>query len=253
MSRTEKIVSSPCVRYLQWKNKYDENDVLVGGTFVYWDKEKEENVEIELPFKFAVLEPAMKTFKGYNEKRKSSVWSNEGKDPEHVITLKNKEGVIMKFKLGDYKKFKDEINGHGAKYFSSVYIGVPTEEGLEVWNLQIGGAVANGGSDPEEKDPSEKNDGWFSFVNRAKQDIYKKWIVVDDVKKKKKGKTKFCIPVFQFGGVISDEDASTLDSLDLDLKEYFKYYFTKGNDEKEAQPAQISDEEYDEGVDYDND
>ena len=254
MSRTEKIVSSPCVKYLQWKNKYDENDLLVGGTFQYWDKDTETNVEVELPFKFAVLEPAMKTFKGYNEKRKSGVWSNEGKNPEHDIVLRNKEGIIMKFKLGEYKKYKDEINGHGAKYTSSVYIGVPTTEGIEVWNLQIGGAVANGGSDPDDMDESEKFDGWFSFTKRAKQDIYKKWIIVQDIKKKKKGKTKFSIPIFEFGGLISDAEGDVLNNLDNELKDYFTYYFSRKPDEKaKEEDLKPVDAQFDEEQNYDND
>lgn len=254
MSRTEKIVSSPCVKYLKWKNKYDSNDLLVGGTFVNWNKDTEQNEEIELPFKFAVLEPGMKTFKGFNEKQKTGVWSNEGKSPEHEIVLKNKTGVLMKFRVGDYKKHKDEINGHGAKYVSSVYIGVPTENGIEIWNLQLGGAAANGGSDPTDADPSEKFDGWYSFIKRAKQDIYKKWIIVEDTKSKKKGKTKFTIPVFEFGGLINEEDGAQLDNLDTELKEYFKFYFEKKPETRETDspiPTGV-DDGYDENENYDN-
>ena len=265
MSRTSQIRENPCKVFATWKSVYttkviegEEFRKLKGGTFVYWDKVKGENVEIELPFKFAIINPGLVTFKGFNEKLKSGVWSNEVSDPEHEVSIRNKNGILMTFKLKDYKEqnIKDKVAGCCAKYTRSVYIGVPTKAGIEIYNLQISGAAASGGSDKDDTNPEDKNDGWFAFSRLNKANLYKRWIVVKDVKNKKKGPNPFTVPVFELGDVISDKDGDVLDALDIELKDFLAYYFDKpatptATASKEAVEDEESEEE-EEDYNYDN-
>lgn len=252
MSRTtaKDIVESPCERFLEWGNIYvkkivDDEEItqMKGGTFFSYDKELKKKVPVELPFDFAILEPDLVTFKGYDEKNKRGVYSNEVKDKEHVVYFRSKEGILLKFKKKDYKEHKDAIKGFGGKFTQSIYIAVKVEGTWKIWNLQLNGASLTGGVDFENKKEEEALDGWINFTSRYKQGnkIYTNYIGVTGFKPKKKGATRFTIPVYELGAPIANEDAEQLNALDEKLKEYLAYKFAynpeAGKPEKE--PAAV--------------
>ena len=153
MSRTSQseIVESPCKKFLQWGTVKetiiidgDEVEKLKGGTFIYYDKENKVKVPIKLPLKFAILNMDLVTFKGFDEGSKQGNWSNEVRDPGHVVNFRNKLGKIMSFRKSEYKLNKDALAGHGAKYTQSVYIAVEVNGKFEIWNLQLLGAILSG-------------------------------------------------------------------------------------------------------------
>ena len=145
-SRNQKIVESPVTKWYQWKTQYDSNDNPVGGTLVTYNKETEENEPVDLPFSVAIINDSAVTFKGYNEATKEGVWSNEGMEKNHTIVIKNKQGELLRFKLGDYQKVKEKVTATNAKYTKVIYAAVKNEEGsFELVGITLSGAGLTGG------------------------------------------------------------------------------------------------------------
>jgi hypothetical protein len=231
MSRTSKIVSRPAVNYLEWSSE--------DGCFKYYDKDLEQKVLVNLPFKFAVLDGDWVTVKGYNSKKEKGFYSNEIKD------LKKEELVVKcgkeEFARGLWADIKEKLGDAGAKFTKSVYIAVKNQESgeYEVWNLQLKGGSLTGGNKPGVK-PSKEDafDGWINFTKALKQSLYSKFIVVNNVKPKKNGATKFVIPVYSTEDMTAEESA-TFDKMDialkLHMKEYHEYLKTRRDDDKTSE------------------
>ncbi len=281
MSRTtqSEIQESPVSsgKFLKWTTVKEtilvdgeEVDKIKGGMFQYFDKElgdAGEKVNIPLPFRFAVLNADYVTFKGYDEKRKRGVWSNEGSKPEHQITIKAKDENLLSFKMGDYSvdkskdqasekervtKLKDAVKGTTAKYTKSVYIAVDVEGEWEIWNLQISGAALSGSPvDFNKMSVEEKKEGWLNFSNNNRAKFFSNMIEVNEYKLKKKGDSKFTIPVFTIGSEISAEDGKVLDTLDKELNKYFDYYHKPKGEKKEEEQDEPDDVEIPTEVDPD--
>ena len=163
--------SNPATKFLQWKS----NDKC----FAYYDKNKGENVLINLPFKFQFLEH-FHTVKGWNDASGSGIYSNE------VKFISKEELKVKSFKGGDiaeglYSEIRGKIRDAGGKYFRSVY--VINEEG-EIINLQFKGAVVSAYSD---------------FMNEHENKVEGNWITINKAEDKKKGATKYSVPIFEVG------------------------------------------------------
>jgi len=188
MRRSEFISTSekPAARYLEWASDK--------GQFKYYDRDKSENVFLELP-RFIVL-MQMHTVKGWNDASESAIWSNEVKiiASEEMEVKAFKGGVIVK---GYYKEIKDKIVKAGGHYVKSIYIMVETASGSEVWNLQLKGAVVQ---------------QWGDTFNKCQNRFADEWISLESVEKKKKGKVEYTVPIFKFEGVTSDSEAKLADS-----------------------------------------
>lgn len=245
MSRTSQseIVESPCKKFLQWGTVKetiivdgDEVEKLKGGTFTYYDKENKVKVPIKLPLKFAILNPDLVCYKGYDEGSKQGNWSNEVRDPNHVVNFRNKAQKLLSFKKSEYKLNKDALAGYGAKYTQSVYIAVEVNKEFEIWNLQIsGGSLSGAPADSFNISEEEKMDGWFSFTKHNKNKLFSNFVEVNTFKLKKKGATKFTIAVFELGKEIKEDDLDKLNILDQELNKYLDYYFVKPEaEEKEV-------------------
>jgi len=242
MSRTTaaEIQENPAKKFLKWKTikkttiiDGEEVETMKGGAFEWYNKETEEKVDVKLPFKFAILNLDLTTFKGYDEKNKQGVWSNEVRDQNHVVNFRNKEGKILSFKLSEYKLNKDTLTARGGKYTKSVYIAVENEGNWEVQNIQLSGAALTGAINMEAKDPDEANDGWFSFTKNNKSKLYSNFVEVKTFKAKKKGTSKFTIPVYSLGEEIDEATSQKLNELDGQLTEFLDYYFAKSPVETE--------------------
>lgn len=228
-SRNAEIMESPCKKFLTWSSITDDDDKIIDAGFNFWDKnkgDKGEKVYVKPPLKFALLNDDCVTFKGYNEKSKQGVWSNEASKPNHEIKIKSKQGTLLQFKLSEYKDNKDNVEGLGAKYTKSVYIAVYVDGAWEMWNLQLSGAALSGAVDKDNTDESERFHGWFNFIKGFKSKIFSNMIVVKDFQLKKKGKTKFTIPLYELGEAISQEDDADLRKLTDELDAYHKFYFS---------------------------
>lgn len=197
MSRTtnEKLVS-PCSKFISWKN----------GTFSYWDKATESNIEIKIPVRFLVLD-TLNTIKGYSDTDQSGFWSNEVRDTKkEIITVYTKVGVKAK---GLYEQVKANPACTGAKYCQSVYIALVEGDKLSLANIQMTGAAVS---------------AWIDFTKD--NDLYKGAIEVNSSIEGKKGATKYQIPVFTKVDV-TDKINKEAENLDKTLQEYLALYFKK--------------------------
>ena len=188
--------TNPAAKFLQWKS----ND----KAFAYWDKTKSENVQIELPFKFQFLEH-FHTIKGWNDASESGIYSNEvkfiSKEPLKVRSFKG--GDISE---GLYSETRLKIKDAGGKYHRSVY--VISEDG-EIINLQFKGAVVSAYSD---------------FMNEHENKVEGHWIEINKAEDKKKGATKYSVPVFEVGKAFTKDEMSLADKKYKDIVNYFDNY-----------------------------
>lgn len=237
-SRNQKLVDSPVSKWYQFKTQYDKNDTPIGGTLVTYNKETETNESVNLPFSVALINDNCVTFSGYSDTLKEGVWSNEGYDKNHEIVLKNKsQGELMRFKLGEYQKVKEQVQGHNAKYCKVLYCAVKNEKTreFELIGIKLSGSGLTGGVDQDNFDVSEKMHGYFNFTKAAgKSKLLSNYITFKEATVKKKGKSKFFVPVFEIGQEISEEENAQLIKLNDELDAYHKFYYTQ----KEETPVE---------------
>ena len=248
MSRSSQvsIVESPVTKYLEWKNLsetiiVDGEEITKnkGASFVSYNKDTKVNVPLKLPIKFAILNPDLVTFKGYDDKSKTGYWSNEvdgdKRKGDPIVTVKNKNGIVMTFPLSEYKLNSAKLAGMGIKYVKSVYGALDTSNGWELVNFQIKGAAFSGApEDGNNMTSDEKHEGWINFTKDMKGKMFKNCVEINGFKLKKKGATKFSIPVFEIGDEINEKTGMILDELDKTLNEYLTFYFNKPVEAKEV-------------------
>ena len=213
MDRRDEINTNPhpCKRFLEWRGK-DKN-------FRYWDKErgeKGENVVIELPLKFLVL-AQFATIKGWHDPSGSGIYSNEVKDTTtdelHVRSFKG--GTIAK---GIYSVIKPEVYQAGGKYFRSIYV---MDEKGEILNLSLQGpALVQWGE-------------FYAKTNRKR--ALDEWVEIEEAEERKKGSNIFYVPVFKFGGVISETDDTTAQILYKELRTYTDGYAARQKNQEEQE------------------
>ncbi len=248
MSRTTNIVSSPCVKFLEWRTVKDaEGEKVIGGTFAYYDKELGQKVDVALPFKFALLNMDNRTIKGFNKDTEKGIWSNEVRTthPNDILKVRTKDGIFMEFPLKDYKDNKKELAGNGGNYTIPVYIAVEGDNGYEIWAIMAFKTCLTGGNDQENNNPDERNDGWLSFSKYNKNKLFSKFIMVEEPKYKKSKVAKFAVPTFVLGDDINPEQSKELDKLDVQLKEYMTYYFSVPTETTENEPVTADSSESD--------
>ena len=177
LERPETKSKNPAVKFLEWSSNY--------RCFTYYDKEKEETVQVELPLKFVILEH-YHTVKGWNDKSGSRIFSNE------VLFLGTEELKVKSFKGGEiadglYKEIKSKVSGAGGHYARSIYA-VTTD--LELVNISLkGSAVAK----------------YSDFIQEFGDNNFdKSWVVVKEAQDMKKGAVSYTVPVFEKAQDIKD-------------------------------------------------
>ena len=203
-------------RYLEWSGSE--------GKMKYYDKSTKENVLVDLPFTFTVLD-ILHTITGYSDTDESGFWSNEVKniqtDELTVQTKKNKYPPMV------YGKMADILN-RGAKYAQSVYIAFKDEsDTLVIGNLKLYGSAIG---------------SWIEF--RKKSDVYKVGCKIVSAEPKKKGKTDYFEPVYK---EVQISDGTNTEAIELDkrLQEYLSIYFGRKAQDKAIieETAQVADKE----------
>jgi hypothetical protein len=210
LERPQTANANPSKKFLQWKSEKKN--------FAYWDKDKEENVTLELPLKFLFLEH-YHTVKGWHGATDKGIVSNEvyalGSEPLKVRTFAG-----LEIAEGIYKDIKEKVNVSGGVYHRSVY--VMLEDGT-IANLQLKGAVV-GGLKPEQSVNKILVDGYSEFYNKNKNLLDSQWIEVNSFEDAKKGATKYSIPVFSLGSAIDSETNDMANDCAKELQEYVNQY-----------------------------
>lgn len=201
-------LSNPAKRFLEWKS----NDKC----FSFYDKEKKENVLVELPFKFLVLDQ-LHTVSGWNDATSSGIFSNEVKFiSKQVMTVKPFKG--NEIAKGLYADIKEKVKNAGGHYVKSIYIML--EDGT-LANIQLKGSAVQ---------------QWGEFTNKSLSRLPEEWVVVDKAIDGKKGAVKYATPGFTFGGSLSDKEAAQADLVFDELETYLKAYLIK-----EEAPVEVED------------
>lgn len=210
--------SNPATKFFDWKSNEK--------CFSYYDKEKSENVLVQLPFKFLVLDE-LHAIKGWNDATSSGIFSNEVKFiSKEVMTVKPFKG--NEIAKGLYKDIKDKVQSAGGHYVKSIYIML--EDG-SLANLQLKGSAVQ---------------KWGEFTAKTRQRLPDEWVVVSKAIEGKKGAVKFNVPEFAFERSISDSEADLADDAFNTLETYLKAYLVKA----EPLPEEIFEEETKDNLDF---
>mgnify|MGYP003126400918 FL=1 len=194
---------TPVTKYLNWKS----ND----KAFSYYDKEKGENVKVELPLKFLFLEH-YHTVKGWNDASESGIYSNE------VYSIGKEELNVKAFKGGDiakglYKENREKIVNAGGVYHRSVYAMLPDGD---LVNFQLKGIGVKAYSD---------------FYNDNNHLLDNRWIEINSAKEGKKGAVKFSSPEFTIGDNITKAEDKMANDCAGVLQSYMDSYFGRTESE----------------------
>lgn len=211
MSRRDEFKNenpNPAKRFLDWKS--DEQ------CFSYYDKEKDERIKVELPFKFLTLKE-MHTVKGWSDASESAIYSNEVKyiGTEELNVRSFKGGEIAK---GLYKEIKNRVKDFGGYYVKSIYI--MTEDG-EIWNLQLKGSAVQ---------------QWGEFTQKTRSRLSDEWVEVVEAEERKKGSIKYTVPVFRFNTSLSTEQGEKADEVYNTLQLYMDSYLAAKEVEETINP-----------------
>ena len=130
LNRPTNQTVNPVTKYINWKS----ND----KAFSYYDKDKGEDIKIELPIKFLFLEH-YHTVKGWNDASESGIYSNE------VYAISKEPLTVKAFKGGEiasglYKENKEQIKNAGGVYHRSIYAMLPDGE-LVNFQLKVNEAL----------------------------------------------------------------------------------------------------------------
>lgn len=242
MSRTTKIEeqSNPAKATIQWSS--------VESCYTWYDKTKKENVKIEKPFSFVVLEQDYCSFNGFNEDAGKGFWSNEVKEANDLVTVKLGMNDLISFKKSEWKGtkekpgFKDEPKLKGCKYTQILYVAAKLEDDTEeqIYRIMITGAALSGGITVDKKTgkphPDQETDGWFNFLKSlgSKKAVYNNIFIIDDFKSKKNGAVNYTLPVY----TVEPLDESTEDKYN-EMAEVVNEWFVYYNGKKETTTSSV--------------
>jgi len=173
----------PVKKFLEWKSNLK--------TFTFYDKEKGEDVEVALPFKFLFLQHYAK-IDGYNEATNGGIGSNEvyNTTTETLTVFAFKGGIIAE---GLYQDIKTKVEAAGGKYHRSIY--VMLEDG-SVSNISVRGSAVS---------------EWSKFMDLNKNLVDNQWITVAKAMPMKKGSVSYTVPVFSIGDNITKAEVVKAD------------------------------------------
>lgn len=201
MSLSNPQIKNPATRFMQWRGGADG-----GGKITYYDKAEAQEYEVDLPFRFTVLDE-LHTITGFSEKDHSGFWSNEVRDLKDKLVVKTKAGTIAQ---GAYGDISDRIKALGAKYAKSVYIAFKDESGeLVIGNIKFSGASLT---------------AWIEF--QKKFDVSVAAVSIEGGKKAKKGATIYFTPIID-GLNLNAQTKKEAIKLDEELQRYLNTYMTQ--------------------------
>lgn len=204
---------NPAKIFIQWKSK--------NKAFSYYNKEKEEDVLLPMPFSFIPLAKAS-TVKGYNHKKNKTYIANEVDDLATSIIVVNSYNTQTKERKeehrGLYKDIKEDFD-QNVKFTDSIYAAIKNKKGeLSLVNIQLNGAGLH---------------HWFDFIK--KNNIWATAVKSDGFTNEIKGKVEYCAPTYK-AEPISEADDIKAAELQEEINAYLAKYYAD-NAIKNGQPA----------------
>nr|WP_299488661.1 hypothetical protein [uncultured Allomuricauda sp.] len=207
VNRMQSGTQNPAKYFFQWKSDHQK--------FCYYDKEKKENVFVDLPFKFLALSRYI-TVKGWNQKKEHALISNEVKSIDDVLVVNAyKDGSKSEVVRGKWNEIKEKMEVEKGKFTQSVYVMLPNGE---VANIQLNGASLS---------------TWFEFQNNQTDRFFDNWVLVNGYKDGKSGTVEYTYPVFEWGTSLDTESQLRAENADAKIEEYEESYFGKSEEPKE--------------------
>lgn len=216
MSRSNPTITNPAKHFLKWSGSE--------GKLVYYDKAKQEDVEMKLPFEFLLLDQ-LATITGFCKPDKSSYWSNEVRSvAQYPFTVRTSKGIKQE---GLYKELAD-VRAKGAKYAKSLYIAYIEDKEWCIGNIKASGAALT---------------SWIEFSNTCAVGNGKIRVVG---KKEEEGVAgPYYSPTFEWDHATEEEDQEAV-KLDQVLQKYLKTYLDSAQfDYVSGNSTDASDEEDD--------
>lgn len=218
-------VQSPAKVYHRWKGGV--------GKLIHWDGtvENEEGgqgaeVEVKLPFKFAVLEQTRRISGFAPQGSGIRFYSNEAVEYNDEIRVMRKEGDKPAEEVckGKYSEIKDKLP-QGARLAVQLYVYNPETEQIECITCQ----GASLGAFIE-----------FSKKNR----IYENYITMEKGEEAKNGVVTFFPPEFKVADKYSKEEVEKLDKISDEIGEFLKSIKGVASvDETDQTPSQYDGEQ----------
>lgn len=203
MSRSNPTENAPhpSTRWFDWNG--------AEGHFRYYDKEKQERVDLKPDFTFILLDTLM-SVRGWHEPSESGIVSNEVRDTrfEPMAVRAFKGGNIAS---GLYAEIRESVAAAGGHFTVTLYCGFKDGGKLVMGAVQLKGAALS---------------AWFEFAKKNRKAIYEMGVRVKGSKKDKKGKVEFHVPVFSLVSVSEDTNKEAV-FLDTELQEYLKDYLAR--------------------------
>lgn len=201
-----------------------------GGFVRYYDKDTKENVNVDGPFQFILLDQ-LSVVKGWHDASDSGIYSNEVRDTkqEAMVVKAFKGGVLAE---GFYRDIRDRIGAMGGHYVASCYIAFKGDDGaLQIGNIGFKGAVLN---------------AWVEFQKAAgRKDgpdgkkvpaYYADAVKMDGYVEGKKGSVTYRVPKFSLAPISEQSNAAAI-KLDQELQGFLADYLKRPKAEAAA-PAQ---------------
>ena len=212
---------NPAKFFISWKSKTE--------SFIYYNKDKKEDVKMPKPFVFIPLSMAF-TLKGYNQKKQKSYIANEIENIDtDVFTIRSYDALkkVSTEWTGTFKDVK-EVMDDNIKYTISLYAAIKTKKGeMTLVNLQLNGAALF---------------HWFEFAK--KNDIWSNAIKVEKDTDEKNGAVSYKAPVYEIVD-LSKEDDIKAGELQTEIESYLKEYYAKN---RANNPAPKVDQNKDNGL-----
>ncbi len=192
------------------------------GGVRYWDKAKEEQVEIGNKFTFIFLDQ-VGTVRGYS-KRHGSIFSNEVRDTKA-------QPLVVRWKNGDqsgelcsgiWQEIKDTVTARGGKFAANCYVAFKQGEALKIGVIQFKGASLN---------------SWIDFMKKNRAAVHEKAVKIDGATDHTSGDVDYKCPVFKIVELSAETNAEAVE-LDKALQEHFKAYFSQPTKARAAQTAE---------------
>lgn len=232
----EDLKENPAKRTLQWSSQEEK--------FKYYNKDTKENVFVDLPISFVVLEKDYVSFSGFSDERQNGFWSNEVKNPTDKVIVRCKNEIVSTFLKQEWNQkdktktsFKDLPELKGCNYTQVLYVAMKLEDDTtpQIYRLLLSKSSFSGGVTIDKKTGKEhsgqEKDGWIRFLNSCvggRNAVYQNVFSVVDSKVKKNGAVSYTIPVFSAEPL---ESGSEYDAMAKEVEEWFKYYNAKPKEE----------------------
>lgn len=198
MSLSNPTPTNPAQHFFTWSGSK--------GELSFYNKEKQQNITVPLPFEFIVLDE-LSTITGYSDQDQSGFWSNEVRNiTKDELNVRTKKGTKQ---LGVYKELKGSPALTGAKYAKSIYLAHKDKSGNYIMgNLKASGVALT---------------AWIELS--AKHNVQGGKVRLTGSTDGSKGATQFKIPTFEYDTFTPDEYEAAVE-LDKQLQMYLSQYLS---------------------------